>query len=169
MTTRFNTKACLSGFALLVSAALLSVACGDDSNNSPSGEDPVLTGGSSSSGGKGGTSNGAGGENDGDGGTNNSSGGKGGKGGSSNSAGGTGATGGSGGSGGTPPAQECEPELNEDDECWVCPQLQPEDTELEYRDEQFRKQCTDSTCEPFDNADRIPGFDPEDPFPEALP
>jgi hypothetical protein len=154
MTTRFNTKACLGGFTLLLSAVLLSTACGsDDPNNSPTDETPVLTGGTSSSGGKGETSNGAGGEGDGDGGTSSGIGGK----------------GGSGGTGGTPPAQECEPEFNEDDECWVCPQLQPEDTELEYRDEQFRKQCTDTTCEPFDNADRIPGFDPEDPFPETLP
>jgi hypothetical protein len=163
MTTRFNSKAFLGGFALLVSATLLSTACGsDDLNNSPSDETPVLTGGTSSSGGKGGTSNGAGGEGDGDGGTNTGSGGKGGKGGS-------GATGGSGGTGGAPPAQECEPEFDHDGECWTCPQLQPEDTDLEYRDEQFRKQCTDSSCEPFDNADRIPNFDPEDPFPETLP
>jgi hypothetical protein len=159
----------LGGFALLLSGALLSTACGsDDSNNSPSDGDPVLTGGTSSSGGKGGTNNGSGGENDGDGGTNNGSGGKGGKGGTGNS-GGSGASGGSSGSGGTPPAQECEPEFDDGDECWVCPQLQPEDTELTYRDEQFRKQCTDSSCEPFDNAERIPGFDPEDPFPETLP
>ena len=58
-----------------------------------------------------------------------------------------------------------EPELDEDDACWICPQYQEDNDELDFPDEQFRKQCTDSQCEPFDNADRIPGFDGEDPFP----
>jgi hypothetical protein len=134
---------------LALGAASLAVACGDDDEA----DDPTTipaTGGSANGGGRGGSDGGessAGSDNTATGGT--TAGGTGGApgGDAGESAGGTDAGGvpGEGGAGG---AVSCEPQGEFD--CYPC---------APTTNEQYLNRCSESACSPFDNAERIPGFD----------
>jgi hypothetical protein len=144
MNTLVSTKRTSFGLyaVLAVTAASLFVACGDDEDD----EQTTIpgTGGSTTTGGRPGSEGGESGAPTSTGGT------------STAGAGGAGAaptagadSGGSGGvDGGEGGAANCEPQGDLD--CYPC---------APTTNEQFLNQCSDAECSPFDNAERIPGFD----------
>jgi hypothetical protein len=146
---KLKTRAVISayvGFAIL--AGSLAVACGDDAD----GDDPNVIPGAGGKASAGDTSD-AGATEPGTGGTGGGSGGSGTGGGGGEPT----ETGGSGGAaGGNEPgsggeaggAENCDPQGEYD--CYPC---------APKTNEQYLNQCSDAECAPFDNAERIPGFD----------
>ena len=133
--------------ALTVTAASLVVACGDDEDDG--GTTIPGTGGSTAIGGRPGSEGGESGAPAGTGGTLTAGTGAGGATGDAGAAPTAGAeSGGSGGvDGGEGGAVSCEPQGELD--CYPC---------APTTNEQFLNQCSDAECSPFDNAERIPGF-----------
>ena len=158
-TPKLKTRAVISAYVgLAILAGSLAVACGDDAD----GDDPNVIPGAGGKSGSGGTASAgdtsdAGATEPGTGGTGGGSGGSGtgGSGGESTETGGSGGaaggtepgTAGSGGEagGGT---ENCDPQGEY--ECYPC---------APKTNEQYLNQCSDAECAPFDNAERIPGFD----------
>jgi hypothetical protein len=137
------------GAALALTAASLVVACGDDENDGGTTTIPG-TGGSRATGGGPGNEGGESGARASTGGTSGAGGDNGATGGiattaGADSGGSSGAGSGEGGAGG---AGSCQPEGELD--CYPC---------APATNEQFLNQCSDAECAPFDNAERIPGFD----------
>jgi hypothetical protein len=129
-----------------VTAASLFVACGDDEDDAQT--TIPGTGGSTTTGGRPGSEGGESGAPTGTGGT--STAGAGGATGDAGAAPTAGADGGGSGGvdGGEGGAANCEPQGELD--CYPC---------APKTNEQFLNQCSDAECSPFDNAERIPGFD----------
>ena len=147
-------RALFSVYALLVgTAASLVVACGDDDDA----DDPTTipgTGGSKATGGAGNEGGDAGSTATGGTSTGGTGGATGGSGGDAGDTGGVGGVGGApdapggGGAGGEAGGASCEPQGEY--ECYPC---------APTTIEQYLNQCSDAECAPFDNFDRIPGFD----------